>query len=139
IKAIEEGESVALVSDAGTPMISDPGYKLVRDIIAAGLPVTALPGANAILPAIQLSGLPSDAFAFIGFLPPRSGARKTLLQGFSEWGGTLVCYETGPRLEDSLRDIKAALGDRPVAIARELTKIYEEVRRGRVSELYEKI
>lgn len=139
IKVIEEGESVALVSDAGTPLISDPGYKLVREIIQEGYEVTALPGANALLPALQLSGLPSDHFSFIGFLPARSGARKAVLQQWGELSGTIIAYETGPRLEESLRDIKAALGDRPIAIARELTKIYEEVMRGKVSELYDRI
>lgn len=139
IKVIEDGEAVALVSDAGTPLISDPGYKLVREIIQAGLPVTALPGANAVLPALQLSGLPSDHFSFVGFLPARTGARKVILEHWAEMPGTLIAYETGPRLEESLRDIKAVLGDRPAAIARELTKLYEEVRRGRVSALYEQV
>ncbi len=136
-KVIEEGESVALVSDAGTPLISDPGYKLVRDMIAQGVEITALPGANAILPALQLSGLPCDAFSFIGFLPARSGPRKTLLEKWKDRPGTLICYETGPRLEDSLKDIKKTLGDRPAAVARELTKLYEEVKRGRLSALIE--
>lgn len=139
IKVIEEGESVALCSDAGTPMISDPGYKLVRHVIAQGHEITALPGANAILPALQLSGLPCDSFSFIGFLPARSGPRKTLLEKWKERPGTLICYETAPRLEESLKDIKKVLGDRPAAIARELTKLYEEVRRDRVSVLLETI
>lgn len=140
-KVIEEGESVALVSDAGTPMISDPGYKLVRDMIEQGVEITALPGANALLPALQLSGLPTDAFSFIGFLPARSGPRKTLLEKWKDRSSTLICYETGPRLEESLKDIKKVLGDRPIAVARELTKLYEEVKRGRLSALiagYEK-
>jgi 16S rRNA (cytidine1402-2'-O)-methyltransferase len=139
LKMIAEGESVALCSDAGTPLISDPGYKLVREMIAEGLEVTALPGANALLPALQLSGLPSDAFSFLGFLPARSGPRKTLLEKWNDRPGTLICYETGPRLEDSLKDIKKTLGDRPIAIARELTKLYEEVKRGRVSMLLEDV
>jgi len=139
IKVIEEGESVALVSDAGTPLISDPGYKLVREIIQEGFQVTALPGANAVLPALQLSGLPCDSFSFIGFLPARTSPRKGLLEKWKELPGTLICYETGPRLEESLKDIKAVLGDRPMAIARELTKLYEEVRRGRVSDLYKHV
>lgn len=136
-KMIEEGESVALVSDAGTPLISDPGFKLVRQMITAGLPVTALPGANAVLPALQLSGLPSDAFSFIGFLPARSGPRKSLLEKWRERPGTLIAYETAPRLLESLKDIKKVLGDRPAAIARELTKLYEEVRREKLSVLIE--
>lgn len=134
-KMIEEGESVALVSDAGTPLISDPGFKLVRQMIMAGLPVTALPGANAVLPALQLSGLPSDAFSFIGFLPARSGPRKSLLEKWRERPGTLIAYETAPRLLESLKDIKKVLGDRPAAIARELTKLYEEVKREKLSVL----
>lgn len=139
IKVIAEGESVALVSDAGTPMISDPGYKLVRQAFAEGLEVTALPGANAILPALQLSGLPTDAFSFMGFLPARSGPRKALLEKWQERAGTLVCYETAPRLEDSLKDIKKVLGDRPAAIVREITKLYEESKRGKLSALIEDI
>ncbi len=139
VNMIAEGESVALVSDAGTPMISDPGYKLVRQIVQEGHPITALPGANAILPALQLSGLPTDAFSFIGFLPARSGPRKSMLEKWKDRPGTLICYETGPRLEESLKDIKKVLGDRPAAIARELTKLYEEVRRDRLSVLIDDI
>lgn len=138
-KMIAEGESVALVSDAGTPLISDPGFKLVRQMIAAGIPVTALPGANAVLPALQLSGLPSDAFSFIGFLPARSGPRRSLLEKWRERPGTLIAYETAPRLLESLKDIKKVLGDRPAAIARELTKLYEEVRREKLSVLIEEL
>jgi 16S rRNA (cytidine1402-2'-O)-methyltransferase len=139
LKVLEEGESIALISDAGTPLISDPGYKLVRDVIQAGHMITALPGANAILPALQLSGLPSDHFTFLGFLPTRSGPRKAALQSWKEQGGTLIVYETAPRLEESLKDMKTVLGDRPAAIARELTKLYEQVLRGRLSDLYDLI
>lgn len=139
VKVIEEGESVALCSDAGTPLISDPGYKLVREIAAKGLPVTALPGANALLPALQLSALPTDSFSFAGFLPARSGPRRAVIEKYSGLPGTLIFYETGPRLEDSLKDIKKVLGDRPAAIARELTKMYEEVRRGKLSALIEEV
>ena len=139
IRIIEEGEAVALCSDAGTPLISDPGYKLVREIAVRGLPVTALPGANALLPALQLSALPTDAFSFAGFLPARSGPRKGVLEKYIDHPGTIICYETGPRLEESLKDIKKVLGDRPAAIARELTKMYEEVKRGKLSELIEHV
>lgn len=139
VKIIEEGEAVALISDAGTPLISDPGYKLVRQVVQQGLSITALPGPSAMLPALQLSGLPSDAFSFIGFLPPRSGPRKSLLEKWREMPGTLICFETGPRLEESLKDIKKVLGDRPAAIARELTKLFEEVRRGKLSTLLEEV
>lgn len=139
INVIEEGEAVAMVSDAGTPMISDPGYKLVREIVGKGLDVTALPGANAVLPALQLSGLPCDAFSFIGFLPARSGPRKALLEKWQGRPGTLICYETGPRIEESLKDIKKVLGDRPAAMAREISKLYEETRRGKISTLLDSI
>ncbi len=139
VKVIEEGESVALVSDAGTPLISDPGYKLVRQIIQDGYEVTALPGANALLPALQLSGLPSDMFTFVGFLPARSGPRRAVLEKCVDKTGTLICYETGPRLEESLKDIQKVLGDRPIAIARELTKLYEEVRRDKISVLLDQV
>ncbi len=135
LKVIEEGESVALISDAGTPLISDPGYKLVRDVVAAGFPVQALPGANAVLPALQLSGLPTDAFSFVGFLPARSGPRKSLLEKWADRPGTLICYETGPRLEESLKDIQKVLGNRPAALSREISKLYEETRRGKLSDL----
>lgn len=134
-EAIAGGASVALVSDAGMPLISDPGYKLVREIVAQGHKVTSIPGANAAVMGLQLSGLPSDAFAFGGFLPPKEAARRKELEHWADFSGTLIFYETGPRLEASLRDIKAVLGDRPAAIARELTKMFEDVRRGRVSEL----
>lgn len=139
IKVIEEGESVAMVSDAGTPLISDPGYKLVREIVGMGLNVTALPGANAVLPALQLSGLPCDAFSFVGFLPARSGPRKAMLEKWQDRPGTLICYETGPRIEESLKDIQKVLGDRPAAMARELTKLYEETRRGKISTILESL
>lgn len=135
VEAIANGQSVALVSDAGMPLISDPGYKLVRDLVSQGHKVTSLPGANAAMVAIQLSGLPSDMFAFGGFLPPKETARRKTLDAWKEFSGTLIFYETGPRLEACLRDIKKVMGERPVAIARELTKMFEEVKRGNVSTL----
>ncbi len=139
IKVIEEGESVAMVSDAGTPLISDPGYKLVREVVGLGLNVTALPGANAVLPALQLSGLPCDAFSFVGFLPARSGPRKAMLEKWQDRPGTLICYETGPRIEESLKDIQKVLGDRPATMSREITKLYEETRRGKISTILQSI
>ena len=132
---LQAGESVALISDAGTPLVSDPGYKLVRECIAAGIYVTALPGANAPLTALQLSGLPTDQFCFIGFLPSKSTARRKMLQSWKDVQGPLVAFETAPRLQDALKDILEALGDRKIAVARELTKMYEETRRGLVSDL----
>lgn len=135
IEAIAAGRAVALVSDAGMPLISDPGYKLVRDCLDLGLPVTSVPGASAALAALQLSGLPSDRFSFIGFLPAKSAARKAVLR---EWAGvrtTLVMFETGPRLLASLEDMGDVLGGRPLAVVREITKRFEEIRRGSAAEL----
>lgn len=129
LKELSAGARIALVSDAGMPLISDPGYKLVRDAQDLGLPVTSLPGANAVLTAVQLSGLPSDKFCFLGFLPPKSAARQAVLREWAHVPGTLVVYETGPRLIDSLGDMLAVLGPRDCAVARELTKMFEEVRR----------
>ncbi len=130
LAALAAGERVVLISDAGTPLISDPGYKLVRDAIDAGHPVRALPGASALLAGLAASGLPSDAFHFAGFLPPKSGARRNRLSELAAVPGTLVFYETGPRLAASLADIHAVLGDREAVVARELTKRFEEFRRG---------
>lgn len=135
LAALDAGERVVLISDAGTPLISDPGYKLVRDAIEAGHPVRALPGASALLTGLAASGLPSDAFHFAGFLPPKAGARRNRLQDLSGIPGTLVFYETGPRIGACLADIADTLGDRDVVVARELTKRYEEFRRGPAREL----
>lgn len=132
---VAAGARVALVSDAGTPLISDPGYKLVQEAIAAGLKVTMLPGPSAPIMALALSGLPSDRFLFAGFLPPKQGARRTAIQEAARAPVTLIFFETAPRLVDSLRDLHAMLGDRQAAVARELTKLFEEVRRGALSEL----
>jgi 16S rRNA (cytidine1402-2'-O)-methyltransferase len=135
LQALAEGKRIALVSDAGTPLVSDPGYKLVRDALEQGHNVTALPGANAPLTALQLSGLPSDAFSFIGFLPPKTEARKKKLREWVAVPGTLIAFETGPRLTASLEAMLEVMGDRPAAVVRELTKLYEESRRGLLSEL----
>ena len=135
LERIAEGKRVALVSDAGTPLISDPGYKLVRAAVEAGLAVTMLPGPSAPIMALALSGLPSDRFLFGGFLPPKSKARRAAIQEAARAPVTLVFFETAPRLLESLRDLEAVLGDRLAAVARELTKLYEEVRRDRLSEL----
>ena len=129
------GEAVALVSDAGTPAISDPGYKLVRACIEAGIAVTGVPGANAALLALVLSGLPTDRFLFEGFLSAKSGARKTALQKIAAVPASLIFDETGPRLADSLADMAEILGNRDAAVARELTKLFEEVRRGPLADL----
>jgi 16S rRNA (cytidine1402-2'-O)-methyltransferase len=135
LAALRAGERVALVSDAGTPLVSDPGYKLVRAALAEDLPVTAIPGPTAAVAALLLSGLPPDAFLFAGFLPARGAARRRALARWAAVDATLVFYETAPRLAESLIDTVEVLGDRPAAVARELTKVHEEVRRGRLGEL----
>ena len=129
------GETLALVSDAGTPLVSDPGYKLVRAAREAGHPVHAVPGPSAAIAALSVAGLPTDRFTFAGFLPPKRAARRTALRGLAGAPGTLVFYETGPRLADALADMAEVLGEREACVARELTKTYEEVRRGTLSEL----
>ena len=135
MEALEAGERIVLVSDAGTPLISDPGYKLVREAVEAGHPVRALPGASALLTGLAAAGLPSDAFFFAGFLPPRTGTRKNRLKEMASIPGTLVFYESGPRLAASLADISSVLGEREAVVARELTKKFEEFRRGPVADL----
>jgi 16S rRNA (cytidine1402-2'-O)-methyltransferase len=132
---LAEGKSVALVSDAGTPLVSDPGYKLVREALAAGYPVTSLPGPSALLAALTSAGLATDTFLFAGFLPARQAARRTRLAQLGTVPATLVFFEAPSRLADCLADIEAVLGPRQGAVARELTKLYEEVRRGTPAEL----
>ena len=129
------GKAVVLISDAGTPLISDPGYKLVREAIEAGFPVTAIPGPSAPLAALVSAGLATDAFLFAGFLPPRGGARQARLVELRGVPATLVFFEAPSRLGESLADIAAVLGAREAAVARELTKLHEEVRRGSPAEL----
>jgi 16S rRNA (cytidine1402-2'-O)-methyltransferase len=135
LEALRHGEKVALVSDAGTPLVSDPGYKLVRDALGENLPVTAAPGPSAALTALILSGLPPEIFLFGGFLPPRSAARRRALAQWVHLGATLVFFEGPSRLAASLADMAEMLGDRDLAVAREMTKRHEEFRRGRLSEL----
>ncbi len=135
LRRLKAGEALALVSDAGTPLLSDPGYKLVREAIAQGVAVTAIPGASAALAALVLSGLPPDAFAFVGFLPPKPAARKRVLQEWKSVRATLLFYESAPRLALSLADMEEVLGARQAAVTRELTKLYEEVKRGTLAEL----
>lgn len=127
---LAEGHAIALISDAGTPLLSDPGYKLVRAAIAAGHPVTALPGASAILAGLAISGLPTDGFFFGGFLPPKQAARRTRLETLATIPASLVLFESPSRIADTLADIAAVLGEREVVVARELTKRFEELRRG---------
>jgi 16S rRNA (cytidine1402-2'-O)-methyltransferase len=130
-----EKASVALVSDAGTPLISDPGYKLVETAIGAGHKVFPIPGASAALAALVAAGLPTDRFLFEGFLPPKAGQRRTRIAELASIPATLVLYESGPRLAAALADLSAGLGARPAAVCRELTKAFEEVRRGTLSAL----
>jgi 16S rRNA (cytidine1402-2'-O)-methyltransferase len=129
------GERVALVSDAGTPLVSDPGFKLVRAARDAGHTVTALPGASATLAALASAGLPTDRFFFEGFLPAKQGQRKARIAELARIPATLILFETGPRLAAALTDLAAGLGGREAAVCRELTKLHEEVRRGELGEL----
>jgi 16S rRNA (cytidine1402-2'-O)-methyltransferase len=127
---LADGASVALVSDAGTPLISDPGYKLVREATAVGHGVTAVPGASSVMAALSVAGLPTDRFFFEGFLPSSAGRRAKRIAELSLIPATLVLFESGPRIAASLADLAAGLGPRDAAICRELTKLHEEVRRG---------
>jgi len=129
------GAAVALVSDAGTPLISDPGYRLVREATAAGHPVSAAPGPSSALMALTVAGLPTDRFFFEGFLPAKETARRTRIAELARVPATLVLFESGPRLAATLADLAAGLGAREAAIARELTKLHEEVRRGDLASL----
>jgi 16S rRNA (cytidine1402-2'-O)-methyltransferase len=135
LERLKRGERLALISDAGTPLVSDPGFKLVRAAVAADLPVTTLPGPSAALAGLVLSGLPSDRFLFAGFLPPKTAARRRALAELETVKATLIFFESGPRLADALADMVEMLGKRDGAVARELTKLYEEVRRGDLAEL----
>jgi 16S rRNA (cytidine1402-2'-O)-methyltransferase len=137
MKRLECGEAVALVSDAGTPLISDPGYKLVAAAAEANVTVTAVPGASAALAALTVAGLPSDRFLFAGFLSNKSGARRRALAELAPIPASLVIYESARRLPAALADMATVLGPRPAAVARELTKLHEEVRRGTLPALAE--
>lgn len=135
IAYLKQGLTVALVSDAGTPLISDPGYRLVRECRQQNILVTTVPGANAVLSALQLSGLPSDSFLFAGFLPNKKSARRQTLQTHKNVIATLIFYETANRLIDALEDMLEILGDREISVVREITKRYEEVKSGTISDL----
>jgi 16S rRNA (cytidine1402-2'-O)-methyltransferase len=132
---LQDGLSVALVSDAGTPCISDPGYQLVRDAVSIGVAVVPIPGACAAVAALSVSGLPTDSFAFEGFLPNRQGKRREKLALLKDEKRLLVLYEAPTRLLATLADIREILGDREMVVAREISKIYEEFLRGRLSEI----
>ncbi len=135
VARLEQGERLALCTDAGSPGVSDPGQALVALAIARSIPVTALPGPTAVIAALQLSGLPSDRFLFAGFLPRKGGARREALEELAAVRATLVLFESPQRLVATLGDLVDALGDRRAAVARELTKLHEEVARGPLSEL----
>lgn len=135
LAALEAGKAVALVSDAGTPLVSDPGYRLVREVVEAGHRVFPIPGPSAALAALTLAGLPTDRFLFAGFPPTKSAARRTMLAELAPVQATLIFYESGPRLAASLADMAAVFGPRQAAVARELTKLYETAVRGRLDQL----
>ena len=135
LEKLSQGLSIALVSDAGTPLISDPGFKLVREVCAAGHDVIALPGPSSVLAALSVAALPTDRFFFEGFLPPKQNARRARLSELARIDATLVMFESGARVQDSLQDIALSMGERDAAICREMTKLHEDVRRAKVSEL----
>jgi 16S rRNA (cytidine1402-2'-O)-methyltransferase len=135
LRRLADGAAIALVSDAGTPLVSDPGFKLVHAAQEAGHRVTALPGASALLAAIAVAGLPTNQFFFAGFLPPKQTARRTRIAELGRIPATLVLFETGPRVAATLADLAAGLGPREAALCRELTKLHEEIRRGDVAAL----
>ncbi|MGD0585864.1 MAG: 16S rRNA (cytidine(1402)-2'-O)-methyltransferase [Oryzomonas sp.] len=135
LQALRQGRSVALISDAGTPCISDPGFNLVRAAVAEGIAVIPIPGPCAAVTALSASGLPSDTFTFAGFPPARQGKRRAFLNAMAPLPGTLVFYEAPHRLQETLRDMREVMGERQVVVARELTKIYEEFIRGTIGEV----
>ncbi len=139
VEALRSGRSVALVSDAGTPVLQDPGYHLVQACVEAGIPVVPVPGPSAVITALVASGLPTDRFAFLGFLPRRRQARRRSLEEVRDHRATLVLFESPRRLADCLQDLLEVLGDRRAAVCRELTKVHEEVRRGRLSGLLREV
>ena len=137
IAALLQGKQVALISDAGTPCISDPGYQLVRDALAAGIRVVPIPGACAVVAALAMAGLPTDSFTFAGFPPNKEGKRRGFLASLASARGTVVLYEAPHRVAATLADIAAVLGERQVVVARELTKLYEEALHGTAGQVRE--
>ena len=139
LDVLESGESVALVSDSGTPLISDPGFKLVEDAIKKEIEVVSIPGPSAAVSALVVSGLPTDKFSFIGFLPKSSGQREKILKTYGSLDSTLIIYESPNRLLNLLTKIQQVLGNRKICVAGELTKIYEKIVRGRVLDVIKTI
>jgi 16S rRNA (cytidine1402-2'-O)-methyltransferase len=137
LRWIATGHAVALISDAGTPLVSDPGYRLVAEAVAQGLAVTAAPGPSAALAALCVAALPTDRFFFEGFLPPKRAARRERINALGAVPGTLIFYESPGRVAETLADLALELGGRPAAVARELTKLHEDVRRGTLDKLAE--
>jgi 16S rRNA (cytidine1402-2'-O)-methyltransferase len=135
VERVLAGESVALVTDAGSPGIADPGYPVVRAAVAEGVRVESIPGPSAVIAALQVSGLPTDAFLFAGFLPPRGAARRRRLEELSERRETVVVFESPHRIEGCLADLEAVWEGRPIALVRELTKVHEQVLRGTPAEV----
>lgn len=133
VEEILQGKSLALVSDAGTPLISDPGYRLIRAAIDAGIPVVPVPGPSAVTALLSVSGLPSDRFVFEGFLPIKKGKRRERLESLRDETRTILLYESPHHIERTLAEIEEILGDREIAVGRELTKVFEEIVRGRIS------
>jgi 16S rRNA (cytidine1402-2'-O)-methyltransferase len=135
LERLAQGASIALVSDAGTPLISDPGFKLVREVCAAGHRVVALPGPSSVLAALSVAALPTDRFFFEGFLPPKAAARRARLTELSRIDATLVMFESGNRVQDTLADLAGIMGARDAAICREMTKLHEDISRAPLAEL----
>src|SRR6201997_1904486 len=139
VLAMEKGSTIALVSDAGMPLVSDPGHRLVTLAIRHHIPVIPIPGPAALLTALSASGLPNEEFLFLGFLPARSGERQRALERLRIEDRTLIFYEAPHRIADTIADAVAILGDRPACLAREVTKVHEEFRRGRLTELFQSL
>jgi 16S rRNA (cytidine1402-2'-O)-methyltransferase len=135
LSKLKEDKNIALVSDAGTPGISDPGFRLIQLVIENKIPIVPIPGPSAVVTALSVSGLPTDAFLFKGFLPHKSKKRRDLLKELEEVRETLILYESPHRLSETLKDILEILGDREIVLTRELTKVYEEILRGKVSQI----
>ena len=139
IAKLKEGKKVALVSDAGTPGISDPGFRLIQLAIENQVPIVPIPGSSAVITALSVSGLPTDAFLFKGFLPHKSKKKRDLLKELEHVRETLIFYESPHRISETLRDVLEILGDREIVLTRELTKVYEEIIRGKVSEILNQV